>query len=743
MTDAIDAVLAFEERVAKHPSSVQAWVDYQAWRNDAAVAAARVYQERLDVDTAADERKVLRATWAAAWRTSVRALHAIPLLPTVIVQGAVTSLCLPLLLAPSVPAPPSPFPFAPSLIWLAHTAVQHKPLTKHEQVWSMISHGLTEVRASLHRRANVHEAVPGDAARSASAALPLIDCLTRWVAVQQSLAKRALTGLRPLEYRGAEVPASHDERKRKRSEASADDEVGAADEATAASVPARPPSSFVGDLSATPDELIAAATTAVAQGELDTARAVLATGLHAPRHTKTSAIVSLHDAALTLEEGVLAQLVSGDDNVVTLADLVAVAEEAVAAPLTAPVALQVSRVARLIARHSLLLNAAALRQAPTNISLWLQRARLVMSAGGRSRQRDILASAIDQLSTASDVQGHRADLWLALARSHSDDGNLSEGLAVLRRALPALAPPVPAAERVTIHRAIVEQVIVLDGLAAARDAAETAVAAEPHAIPLWQLLADLEESLADTETGGSFDAVRAAYQGALDRGAITVASILRYAHLLTQRSLFEDAFVALEDGIALFEWPAVSLLWAFYLRTFVATYKGTKVSRARALFDRLLESQPPARYTAPFYLAYALFEEEFGSTSRAMDVYRRARGAVPPETVLPVVLAAVSCARHFEGPTGVRAVFMDAMNELKGPPALQLATYFADTEVELGEVPRARAILTHAAQHLASPVADEPFWIRFEDFEGKYGTSETFQEIIRIRRARVAAGVRE
>jgi hypothetical protein len=50
---------------------------------------------------------------------------------------------------------------------------------------------------------------------------------------------------------------------------------------------------------------------------------------------------------------------------------------------------------------------------------------------------------------------------------------------------------------------------------------------------------------------------------------------------------------AYEKGIALFKWPNVFNIWNTYLTKFLKRYGGTKLERARDLFEQCLENCPP------------------------------------------------------------------------------------------------------------------------------------------------------
>ena len=80
-------------------------------------------------------------------------------------------------------------------------------------------------------------------------------------------------------------------------------------------------------------------------------------------------------------------------------------------------------------------------------------------------------------------------------------------------------------------------------------------------------------------------------------------------------------------GIALFRWPNVFDIWNTYLTEFLERYGGTKLERARDLFEQCLETCPE-QFAKPIYLLYAKLEEQHGMARHAMAVYNRAVDAV-------------------------------------------------------------------------------------------------------------------
>merc|ERR1712032_390197 len=66
--------------------------------------------------------------------------------------------------------------------------------------------------------------------------------------------------------------------------------------------------------------------------------------------------------------------------------------------------------------------------------------------------------------------------------------------------------------------------------------------------------------------------------------------------------------------------------------------------------------------------------------------------------------------------------------------AAKLCLKFANMEISLQEIDRARAILNYGAQ-MADPRKDEEYWKAWNEFEVSFGNEETFREMLRIKRS--------
>ncbi|KRY13650.1 Pre-mRNA-splicing factor SYF1 [Trichinella patagoniensis] len=196
-------------------------------------------------------------------------------------------------------------------------------------------------------------------------------------------------------------------------------------------------------------------------------------------------------------------------------------------------------------------------------------------------------------------------------------------------------------------------------------------------------------------------------------------------------------FEVFEKGIALFRWPNVNDLWETYLVRFLKRYAGSKLERARDLFEQCLNSCPP-EYATKFYLLYAKLEEEHGLPRNAMNIYQRAVDSVPRDEMINIFNVYIKKAAELFGVTSTRAIYEKAIEVLPEKDARSMCLQFATLERRLGEIDRARAILAHCSQ-MCDPRVVPSFWSFWKDFEIKHGNEDTVREMLRIKRSVQAA----
>lgn len=136
---------------------------------------------------------------------------------------------------------------------------------------------------------------------------------------------------------------------------------------------------------------------------------------------------------------------------------------------------------------------------------------------------------------------------------------------------------------------------------------------------------------------------------------------MNYGLFLDEHNYFEEAFRAYEKGISLFKWPNVYDIWNTYLSKFLERYGGTKLERARDLFEQCLEHCPP-NFAKTLYLLYAKLEEEHGMARHAMAVYERATSAVPQEEMFEIFNIYIKRAAEIYGIPKTRQIYEKVFN---------------------------------------------------------------------------------
>ena len=76
-----------------------------------------------------------------------------------------------------------------------------------------------------------------------------------------------------------------------------------------------------------------------------------------------------------------------------------------------------------------------------------------------------------------------------------------------------------------------------------------------------------------------------------------------------------NCWISFFTGVSLFKWPNVFDIWNTYLTEFLERYGGTKLERARDLFEQCLETCPE-KFAKAIYILYAKLELEHGSAKR-------------------------------------------------------------------------------------------------------------------------------
>ncbi|BGP44189.1 pre-mRNA-splicing factor syf1 [Rhodotorula kratochvilovae] len=250
-------------------------------------------------------------------------------------------------------------------------------------------------------------------------------------------------------------------------------------------------------------------------------------------------------------------------------------------------------------------------------------------------------------------------------------------------------------------------------------------------LKLWSFYVDLEESI------GTVDTTKAVYDRIFELKIANAQVVINYANFLEENEYWEESFKVYERGVDLFTYPIAFEIWNAYLSKFMKRYGGTKLERARDLFEQALETCPP-KYCKPLFLLYGQLEEEHGLAKRAMAVYDRATRAVEAKDRMEMFTYYIARATSSFGLPATRPIYERAIEALPDSQTAEMCLRFAALERKLGEIDRARAVYAHASQ-FCDPRTNPEFWAQWNSFEIETGSEDTFREYLRIKRAVQAA----
>ncbi|GAA6057939.1 hypothetical protein JCM3770_004444 [Rhodotorula araucariae] len=250
-------------------------------------------------------------------------------------------------------------------------------------------------------------------------------------------------------------------------------------------------------------------------------------------------------------------------------------------------------------------------------------------------------------------------------------------------------------------------------------------------LKLWSFYVDLEESIGTVET------TKAVYDRIFELKIANAQVVINYANFLEENEYWEESFKVYERGVDLFTYPIAFEIWNAYLSKFMKRYGGSKLERARDLFEQALETCPP-KYCKPLFLLYGQLEEEHGLAKRAMAVYDRATRAVEAKDRMEMFTYYIARATSSFGLPATRPIYERAIEALPDTQTAEMCLRFAALERKLGEIDRARAVYAHASQ-FCDPRTNPEFWAQWNAFEIETGSEDTFREYLRIKRAVQAA----
>ena len=425
--------------------------------------------------------------------------------------------------------------------------------------------------------------------------------------------------------------------------------------------------------------------------------------------------------------------------------------------------LRLARLEHLMERRPILLSSVMLRQNPHNVHEWLKRISLLSSSKEIVSTYSLAIQTVDAKVSIGSI----AQVWTDFAKFYEVHGDLDNARVIFEKA--TKSPNFKSVDELATiwceyaefelrHKnfkqalELMKRVLVNHKEEARKKVNNASTKGEydsllvqekvHKSIKLWMLYCDLEESV-------SPENARVVYEKILDLRIATPQIILNYAAMLQESKFFEDSFHVYERGVNLFNFPHSIDIWRAYLTQFVDRFQGTKVERARDLFEQCCEQAPP-KYCKEFFLGFAKLEEQFGLSKRAMDIYDQALKKIKsPADKIEVLDIYVKRAMEFFGVGKVRSIYEKIIdddddddetkkNSLDDHSTKIVCVKYAELEASLGEIDRARALYTHASQ-FSNPAQDGTFWGQWNDFEVKNGNEDTFRDMLRVKRSVAAS----
>jgi len=438
---------------------------------------------------------------------------------------------------------------------------------------------------------------------------------------------------------------------------------------------------------------------------------------------------------------------------------------------TNDIELRLARLEHLMERRPILLSSVMLRQNPHNVHEWLKRISLLNSSKEIVSTYSLAIQTVDAKVSIGSI----SQVWIEFAKFYEVHGDLANSRVIFEKATKSpnfksvdelasiwcefaelelrhrnFNQALTLMKRVLINHKEEQKKIENLSQQTKKEYDSLPVQEKVHkSIKLWTFYCDLEESV-------SPENARVVYEKILDLRIATPQIILNYAAMLQESKFFEDSFHVYERGVNLFNFPHSLEIWRAYLTQFVTRFQDKKVERARDLFEQCCEQAPP-KNCKEFFLEYAKLEEQFGLSKRAMDIYEQALKKINSSAdKIEVLDIYVKRAMDFFGVGKVRSIYENIIdddddnnegeggttkkkkNKLDDNATKIVCIKYAELEVSLGEIDRARALYTHASQ-FSNPAQDGTFWGQWNDFEVKNGNEDTFRDMLRVKRSVAAS----
>ncbi|CCG81209.1 putative DNA repair and transcription protein [Taphrina deformans PYCC 5710] len=407
--------------------------------------------------------------------------------------------------------------------------------------------------------------------------------------------------------------------------------------------------------------------------------------------------------------------------------------------------IRMMRFEQLMDRRPFLVSDVLLRQNPHNVIEWEKRVGLW--GDNKEQVVETYTKAIKTINPKL-ATGKYQLLWRNFSRFYEDHGDLNSARKILEKATKVVYRSVNEladlycewAEMELRNEAFDRAVLIMKNATQCPkrstvsyfDDSLTPQARIHKSSKVWMFYVDLVESVS------TIDETRAVYDRMFELKIATPQTVVNYANMLDENQYYEESFKVYERGLDLFKYPVAFELWNLYLTKFMQRYKGTKLERARDLFEQALRDCPP-KFAKPIFLMYAIdLEEEHGLVRNAMAVLNRACDAVDLSDRMELFQLYIAKSATNFGLTSTRPIYERALDVLPDAEAATMSLRFASMETRLSEIDRARAIYGHGSQ-FADPVTKKGYWTAWHDFEVRHGNEDTYATMLQIKRSVASA----
>eukprot|EP00178_Gracilaria_changii_P009561 TRINITY_DN278_c0_g1_i1.p1 TRINITY_DN278_c0_g1~~TRINITY_DN278_c0_g1_i1.p1 ORF type:complete len:880 (-),score=167.40 TRINITY_DN278_c0_g1_i1:461-3100(-) len=443
------------------------------------------------------------------------------------------------------------------------------------------------------------------------------------------------------------------------------------------------------------------------------------------------------------------------------------------------------RLELLTKRRPMLLSDVWLRQNPHNVHEWHKRARMYKHEKDAVNVVNTYTKAIQTVDPWKASNGRCHTLWLAFARYYEDAKDLKSARSVLekavenpeafrraedvaavwceyaemelrcsqpKRAIEVLRRAVKVPDRVKQEEDMRKKGIAQSNVDAALTSGAGNVTITHNydkrkqvwnaykSRRIWHFLIDVTHSFA-----AEAEAIKLQHR-MLELRIASAQTILSGCAYLESKRLFEQAFRLYDMGCSSIPWPDALQIWVVYLTRFVKRFKGSKLERARDLFEEALRSAPTTKkgghviahaQLRVLYMMYADMEERYSLGRHSLKVLARACREVREEERADMYRHYIVKMTLLFGVTKARGIYEEAMCSLRrASDVIEFATRYATMEARIGEFDRARAIFGESC-HIVDTRARgvyEMFWKSWNEFELTHGSEDTYTDMLRHKR---------